>query len=101
MTSTFKVFNSHSAPATDMPRCLAIAPTMATIVVDCEPIVDPEPASIVRNNAEPIMARSEESHMSRPSHSKMISTMKSWPIATSVPVIDAMTPSLHVWPPTV
>jgi hypothetical protein len=78
----------------------AIAPTMQTIIVDRVPIVDPQLASIIGDNAISVMACPEDSHASCPTHSEVITSGKTRPSATCVPVIYHLTPALHVGPAT-
>jgi hypothetical protein len=51
MTTTLKHFKSHNTPSSaKVPSGLAITPTVQAVVVDCEPVVNPELASIVGVN---------------------------------------------------
>jgi hypothetical protein len=59
-----------------MPVGLPIAPTMAAIVVDRVPIVNPQITSIIGNDAPSVMARPEDSHASRPTHGEMVTSVK-------------------------
>jgi hypothetical protein len=70
---------------------------MQAIIIDCIPIVNPQFASIVGNNAESIPARAEDSHAASPTNSKMIASSKTRPPATRVPVVNNLTPTSHVW----
>jgi hypothetical protein len=74
---------------------------MQTIVVDREPIVKPQLASIIRNDPKSIMASVEDSHAGCPARSEVITSVKARPMATCVPVVHSMTPSGHVRPSTV
>jgi hypothetical protein len=99
MTTMFKHFDSHQAPSTiNTPRSFTITPAMQTIVVDRVTVIDPELASVIRYDAETIIATPEESHSSCPTHGKMISCSEAWPITTCVPVVDGMAPTTQVRP---
>jgi hypothetical protein len=84
-----------------MPGRLAIAPTMQTIIVDRVPIVNPQLATVIRNNAESVMSRPPDPRASCPAYCKMIASAETWPIATCVAVIHHMTPTSHVRPATI
>jgi hypothetical protein len=71
---------------------------MQAIIVDCVPVVQPQLAPIVGDNAEPIMAIPEDSQAARPTHGKVITTGKPWPPATCVAIVHIMLPSGHVRP---
>jgi hypothetical protein len=101
MTTTLKHLESHKTPSANTPSSLTVAPTMQAIVVDCVPIVDPQLASIIRDNAVSVMPCPEDSHATCPTHSKVIVSGEARPSATCVPVVHSMTPASHVWPATV
>jgi hypothetical protein len=99
MTTAFKHFDSHVMISwAQISSCFPIAPAVQAIIVDCVPIVDPQLASIIRDNAKIIMARLEDSHAACPAHSKVIASGKTRPSATCVPIIDSVPPSGHVGP---
>jgi hypothetical protein len=99
MTAVLKHFKPHQAPATaNAPIRLPIAPAVQAIVVDRIPIVEPQLAAIVRNDAVSIGACPEDSHTTCPTKCKVIMSGKTMPPATSVPVVHSMTPASHVWP---
>jgi hypothetical protein len=89
VTTMFEHLNSHPAPPTvNMPRSLPIAPTVQPVIVNCVPVVNPQLTSIIRYDAPSVMARSEDSHVRCPTHSEMISSAETRPIATSISVVD-------------
>jgi hypothetical protein len=71
-----------------------------TIVVDCVPIVDPQLASIIRDDTVLIPASPEKSHASCPTDCKVISSVEARPITTCVPVVHIMFPASHLRPVT-
>jgi hypothetical protein len=99
VTTTLKHLKSDQGPpSTHMRPGLSIAPAMQAIVVDCVPVVDPQLASIIRDNAKIIMACLENSHAACPAHSKVIASGKTRPSATCVPIVDSVPPSGNVRP---
>jgi hypothetical protein len=99
VTTVFEHLEPHKAPMMKVKSSsLTVSPTMQTIVVDSVPVVNPQFAAIIRNNAESVMASPEESHASSPTHSKMIMSGKARPPASGVPVVHGMTPTSHLWP---
>jgi hypothetical protein len=76
---------------------LSIAPAMQAIVVDCVPVVDPQLAAVIRDNAETNMTCPEVPHAAGPTCCKVISAMEPVPRAACVSVIDRMSPTPHVW----
>merc|ERR1719181_1593747 len=71
MATTLKHFKSNKAPrSTKMPGGLAIAPTVQTVVVDRVAIVNPQFASIIRVDAEAVLASPMHSDAACPTHSK-------------------------------
>jgi hypothetical protein len=57
MATTLKHLEPHKMPpSTNMPPDLTIAPTVQAVVVDCVPIVEPQLATIIGDNAEMVMA---------------------------------------------
>jgi hypothetical protein len=99
MSAMFEHLKPHKTPSSaHVLVCLAVAPAMQAIIVDRVPIVNPQLASIIGDNAVSVMASPENSHAGSPSHRKVVTTAKARPIASRVPVIDNMTPTSHVWP---
>jgi hypothetical protein len=62
------------------------------------PVVDPQLATIIRNNAETVMASPENPHATCPMHREVIASGKARPSATCVPIVHHMTPASHLWP---
>jgi hypothetical protein len=63
MTPSLKHLKPHETPSgTHMWPGLSIAPPMQSVVVDRVPVVNPQLASIIRQNTESIVASPEESH---------------------------------------
>ena len=88
MATTLKHFKSDEAPwSTKMPGGLAIAPAVQSVVVDRVAIVNPQFASIIRVNAEAVVARSEDSHAACPTHSKVVTATETGPIAICVAIV--------------
>ena len=88
MATTLKELKSHKTPpTTNIPSGHSTAPAVQAIVVNCVSIVDPQLASIIRDNAEMVMASPEESHAARPSHSELIASRKTRPPATCVAIV--------------
>jgi hypothetical protein len=57
MTAALEHLNSHTmSPTAKIPDGLPIPPTMQTIVVDCVPIVDPQLAPVIGDDAESVLA---------------------------------------------
>merc|ERR1719199_898120 len=82
MATTLKHLESHKMPPTaEMPVGLSVAPAMQTIIVDGVPIVDPQLTAIIGDNAEPVVARPEDSQAACPTHSEVITSSKSRPLA--------------------
>jgi len=79
-----------------MPARLPIAPPMQAIVVDRVAIVNPQFASIVRVNAEAVMTSPEDSHAAGPTHSKVVTSTETGPIATCVAIVHLMLPALEI-----
>jgi hypothetical protein len=71
---------------------------MQAVIIDCITIVDPQLASIIRNDAESIMTGVEDPHATCPTGSKVISSAKTMPIPTCIPVVNDPTPTSHVRP---
>jgi hypothetical protein len=99
MTTALEHLKSNQLPpTTQISIGLPIAPAVQPIIVNCVSIVDPELASIIRNDAESVVTPPEDSHASRPTNCKLITSSKTWPLATSVPVVYSMSPTSHVRP---
>jgi hypothetical protein len=99
MTPALKHFKSHEAPpCAQMPSSLTVAPSMQAVVVDGEPIVDPQLAPIIGDDAELVMSRLEDSQPTCPTNRKVIASGETRPSATSVAVVDSMPPTSHVRP---
>merc|ERR1719183_1478647 len=98
-TTTFKHLELHQMPASaKAPGGLPIAPAVQTIIVDCVPVVHPQLAAIIRQNAKPVIASPEDSHSPSPTHSKVVASSKAGPPATCVAIVYEMFPASHVWP---
>jgi hypothetical protein len=99
MTTMFKHLQPQDMPSTALvPGGFPIAPAMQAIIVDRIPVVNPQFASVIGNNAETVMACVKNSVTTCPTYSKVITTAKTMPITTCVPVIYIMPPALHVGP---
>jgi hypothetical protein len=59
-------------PCTNVPSCDPAAPSVQAIVVDRVPVVEPEVASIIRDNLEVVITCPEKSHAACPTHSEVI-----------------------------
>jgi hypothetical protein len=102
MTTTFEHLKPHKTPpGTHVPSGLSIAPTVQAIVVNCVAIVDPQLTPIIRDDAEMIMTCPEDSHAAGPTHSKVITSSKSRPLATCIAVVHHLAPASHVRPATI
>ena len=90
-TTTLEHLKSHKMPASaKTPIGFAITPAMQAVVVDCVPIVDPQLATIIRDDTEAIIARPENSQTSRPTNGEMIASGKSRPPATCVTIVHKL-----------
>jgi len=97
-TTTLEHLELHQMPpSAKTPGGLPIAPPMQAIIVDCVPVVHPQLAAIIRENAKPVVACPEDSHSASPSHSKVVVSSKARPPATCVTIVDEMFPASHVW----
>jgi hypothetical protein len=73
VAAMLKHFCSHKVPSTtQVSSSFPVPPTMQAIVVDRVTIVDPQLASIVRNNAVIIPTSPEDAHATCPTRSEMI-----------------------------
>jgi hypothetical protein len=98
MTTMFKHFNSDEVPSANTPRSFPIAPTMQAIIVDRVTVANPQLASIIRDDAESIIPRSEKSHTTSPTSGKVITSRKMRPSSICVPVVHYTSPTSHVRP---
>jgi hypothetical protein len=99
MTTVFKHFEPHHAPSVvQKSSSLSVAPTMQTIVVNRVPIVNPQVASVIGNNAETVMASPIDSRTASPADSEMIIAMETWPPVMGIAVVHIMLPASHVGP---
>jgi len=97
MTALLKHLKSHKMPTRlEFPGGFAIAPTMQPIVVDCVLVVDPQLTTIVRDNAETVVATPEDSHTACPTRSKVIGLAKPRPLAACVAIVHHLSPSVQV-----
>jgi hypothetical protein len=69
---------------------------MQAVIIHRVSIVNPELAAIIRDNAEPVMARPVNSQAACPTHSKVVTSREAGPFGTSVAVIHNLTPTSHV-----
>jgi hypothetical protein len=69
---------------------------MQSIIVNRVPIVNPQLASIIRNDTESVIACPEDSHTGGPAHCKVIMSVETRPPAACVPVIHHLAPTSHV-----
>jgi hypothetical protein len=98
MTTSFKHFHSHSIRAwTETLHCLTIAPTMQAVVVDCIPIVDPQLAPVIGDDAETVIANSSDFQAACPTYSEVIASGKTTPFAVCVAVVYHLDFAGHVW----
>ena len=93
MATSLKHFKSDGPPtATKMVGRLSFAPTVQAIIVDRESMatVNPQLTSIVRVDAEAVMASPEDSHAPCPTHSEIVTSAETWPIATCVAIVHSL-----------
>jgi hypothetical protein len=75
MTTTLKHLKSDQRPpSTHMRSGLSVAPTVQAIVVNRVPVVDPQLAPIIRDDAKMVMACPENSQAACPSNSEVIAS---------------------------
>jgi hypothetical protein len=67
------------------------------IIVDPVPVVNPQLASIIGNNAETIGATLVNSVATRPTNREMITASETRPLASCVSIVYYPLPSSHVW----
>jgi hypothetical protein len=97
MTPALKHLQPHESPTcAKMPSSFTVAPAVQAIVVDCVPIVEPQLASIIGDNAEMVMACPEKSHSPCPAHGKVIASAVTRPSASSVTIIYIVSPASQV-----
>jgi hypothetical protein len=102
MTTTLKHLKPHKAPtSTNMLPGLSVAPAVQAIVVNRVPIVDPQLAAIIRNEAEVVMACLEDPQAACPTYCEMVASSKTRPFATCVAIVHIMFPTGHVWVTTI
>jgi hypothetical protein len=102
MASALEHFKSDKTPSTSKISVgLSIAPTVQAIVVNRVTIVHPQFASVVRINAEAVVARSEDSHAACPAHSKVVTATETGPVPICVAIVDHMFPALQIGSTTV
>jgi hypothetical protein len=68
------------------------------IIVNRVSIAKPQLASIIRYNAESVSVCPENSHATGPTHSKVVASVESRPLATCVPVVYHVFPASLVYP---
>jgi len=83
-------------PSTKTPVGLPISPAVQAIIVDCVLVVNPQLTAIIGDNAEPVVARPEDSQAACPTHSKVIASLESRPFTACVAIVNIMSPSSHV-----
>jgi len=77
MTTALKHLKSdQSPPSAHMRSGLSIAPTVQAIVVNCVPVVDPQLAPIIGDDAKMVMAFPENSQAACPPNSEVIASRK-------------------------
>jgi hypothetical protein len=69
---------------------------MQTIIIDCVPVIDPQLASIIRDDAKPVMACSSDCQGTHPAYRKVITSCEAAPLATSVAIIHHLDSASHV-----
>merc|ERR1719472_631416 len=102
MATMFKHLEPYEMPpCANVPSGVTGAPSVQAIVVDRVSVVEPEVASIIRDNLEVVMTCPENSHAACPTHSKVIVSVKPWPPSTCVAIVHSMSPTRHVRPATI
>jgi hypothetical protein len=71
------------------------------IIVDCETVVNPQFATIIRENAETVISCPEDSQSACPTHSEVIAPPETRPSAPSIAIVDSVSPASHVWSATI
>ena len=67
--------------------CLTVAPAMQAIIVDCIPVVDPQLAAVIGDDAEAIMACSANLQFSCPTHSEVVASSEPTPFPVCVAIV--------------
>ena len=99
MTTALKHLKPQTiSPSAKMLDSLAIAPTMQAIVVNCVPIIDPQLAPIIRDDAESVMPSLSDFQGACPAHSKVITSGKAGPFPVRVAIVHHL--AMHVGPGT-
>jgi hypothetical protein len=94
MTTTLEELKSHETPSTtNVPSGHSSTPAVQAIIVNGVPIVEPQLASIIRNELEVVTAAPEDSQPTSPTHCKVVSTSESGPSATCVAVVHHVLPA--------
>ena len=88
MTATLKHLNSYTmSPTTKILDGFSIAPAMQAVIVNRVAVVDPQFASIIRDELEVVTAAPENSQASGPACCKVITASEPRPSATSVAIV--------------
>ena len=102
VATTLKHLESHkSPPSANISSGHSTAPTVQAIVVNCVAIVNPQLAPIIGDNLEVVTARLEDSQAASPTHSKVVTSGKARPSATSVAIVHVLGHSSNKPPPCV
>jgi hypothetical protein len=97
MATTLEHLKSHNMPpTTNLPPGHSTAPAVQAIIVDCVSIVDPQLASIVGNKLEMVTATPEKSHAACPTHSEVITSVETRPLAAGVAIVHDVLPAGHI-----
>jgi hypothetical protein len=98
MTTTLEHFNPDSKrPRTKMLDGLPITPAVQAIIVNRVPIVDPQLAPIIGDNAEAVMTGLADFQLACPSHCEVIAPSKTTPFSVCVAVIHHLDSASHIW----
>jgi hypothetical protein len=101
MTTVLKHLQSYKMPSSSLMAIgLAITPSVQAIIVDCVPVINPQLASIIRNDAESVTTCTEDPYTACPPRRKMISPAKTTPIASCVRMVHYLAPACHIRPAT-
>jgi len=97
VTSTLEHLKPYSmCSGAEMLNSLSIAPTVQAIIVDCILVIDPQLASIIGDDAKPVMACSSDCQGAHPAHCKVIASPKATPLATCVAIVHHLDSASHV-----
>ena len=89
MTTTLEELKSHETPSTtNVPSGHSSTPAVQAIIVNGVPIVDPQLASVIRDELEVVTAAPEDSQAASPTHCKVIATSETRPFATCVAIVN-------------